>query len=221
MKTEDVVNGINDILKRHTDESRGKKPDGMFVMYGCMVFQNPEGKLLTKKMAFLNGNRDGMILAHSEIQEMINKTLEHMIEGKTPGELIASMAKNSKAVEYAEARGGSMHGRVNVETTPSRDDVMDFVQRNIESGNIGVLPEGTSIEASGVVVVTLAETFSPDDDKRVWRSEINRSAPRDVDCAGCGKQVVMSNGMYARLTSGQFTRQQVKCGGCAGLLPKS
>lgn len=65
-----------------------------------------------------------------------------------------------------------------------------------------------------VVVVARADGYDFSLDREVWRTEDDRNEARDLRCRNCEHQVVMSNGLFRRLTEGKFAAKQVICGVC-------
>lgn len=96
-----------------------------------------------------------------------------------------------------------------------RENLMAFLKGMFDSGKINVMKEDQPIPDEAVIVVTLAEDgFDPARDREVWKLEANRSAVRDVTCRKCGKQVIMSDGMFGRLVEGKIKPHQIVCGRC-------
>jgi len=73
-----------------------------------------------------------------------------------------------------------------------RKKLHESLRNFFESGKIKVASE---IPDDGVIVVTRVEDFDMSSND-VWSLSANKSYPRDIYC-GCGKQVVMSDGMLA------------------------
>lgn len=83
----------------------------------------------------------------------------------------------------------------------------DFIERN----NIQFASEFPADEQN-IVVVTAVEDFDPKSND-LWDIPANKSYPRDMVCAECKRQVVMSDGMY-RMFEEAKVKPAVACGAC-------
>ncbi len=71
-----------------------------------------------------------------------------------------------------------------------------------------------SFDADDVCCVSLAEGYNIEEDHKFWALEANKSEVRDLNCGGCHKQVVMSNGMFERYNNSEV-KPKVMCMPCA------
>lgn len=79
---------------------------------------------------------------------------------------------------------------------------------------VKTFPSGSPFPKDTVILCSLAKDFDAAKDKETWENEANLSQPRDVFCAGCENQVVMSNGMFAMYQK-EPEKVSVKCPACA------
>ena len=92
-----------------------------------------------------------------------------------------------------------------------REKVLEGIKNLVADGTLEFL-EGWDPEA--LIICSRAEGFDEARDRRIWLSNENLSAPRDVRCAECGEFLVMSNYVY-RSYHAAGRKNVVLCADCA------
>ncbi len=67
-----------------------------------------------------------------------------------------------------------------------------------------------------IIIVQLAEGYDLEGDHKFWKLKANKSEIRDIACAYCLKQVVMSNKAYGDFIA-NGRKNKVVCAGCMKL----
>jgi ribosomal protein S27AE len=96
------------------------------------------------------------------------------------------------------------------ETQKLRENLRRMIREFLKLPNVRVMKEMP--EEHDIIIATAVADFDPKSND-LWVISANKSYARDEICMDCGRQVVMSDGMYAGYVAAQ-RQAKIKCGKC-------